>query len=51
MGDQLGDHRVIVRADGAAGLDAGVHPNAVGQHEMLQFADRRQEARRRVLGI
>ena len=52
VGDDLGDHRVVVRRDGRAGLDAGVdaHAPRLAVLEPVERADRRAVAGGRVLG-
>ena len=50
-GDQLGDHRVVEGRDRVAFLDAGLDAAVVAQVEMLEPADARQEALRRILGV
>ncbi|MNN28293.1 hypothetical protein D3C81_1418570 [compost metagenome] len=49
--DQLGDHGVVELADFAALLDARIDANVVGQDEMIQPPDGRQEAVGGVLGV
>ena len=53
MRDHLGDHRIVVRRDLAARLDAGVDPDAVALEEFQrgELAGRRQEAALGILGI
>ena len=54
MGDQLGDHRVVVHGHFAAFLDAGVHAH-VGRLQRRAVADEptdgRQEVAERILGV
>ncbi len=66
-GDHLGQHRVVVHADQAAVVDAGVHPHAAGVRQparsgansgqlagmsrRCRIARRRPPARGRVLGV
>ena len=47
----LGDHRVVVRADPVAAAHAGVDPRALREGDVQQRPRRRQEALRRVLGV
>ena len=52
--DQLGDHRVVVRRDRVALLDAGVHAHMLAfrrRRQVQQLAGGRQEALVRVFGI
>ena len=53
VGDDLGDHRVVLRRDDVALGDAGVDPDARPdrQREGLDRARRRREAPLRVLGV
>ena len=54
IGDDLGDHRVVVGRDGIAFLDAGIDPHTVqsrGQPQGAQPPDGGQEAAGRVLGV
>ena len=52
-GDDLGDHRVVVRGDRVAGGDAGVHPDARAhrQGQQLHLARRGREPVVRVLRV
>src|SRR6266699_53589 len=53
-GDQLGDHRVVVKADPAAVTETGIDANAVARRrrlKLLELAGRRQKIPGRVLGI
>ena len=52
-GDDLGDHRVVVRRDLVTGRDAGVHPDAGPgrQGQQLDLARRRRETVVGVLGV
>ena len=50
VGDDLGDHRVVVRGDRRAGLDSRVDAHAVGDVEAAERARRRPVAGGRVLG-
>ena len=54
VGDHLGEHRVVVRRDLAAGLEAGVHPDAVlerGSRSVVRVAALRLVVGGRVLGV
>ena len=50
MGDQLGQHRVVIEADLRAGLDATVEAHAMWRLTVRQFAGRRLEGELGALG-
>ena len=51
VGDDLGQHRVVIRAHFRAGFDPSVHAQRLRQRHFGQGACRRAETPRRVFGI
>src|SRR3546814_18094965 len=51
VGDQLGDHRVVIGADPVAFLDARIDADTPAEHKMIEPSGRGQKLLRRILGV